>query len=146
MSAADRPAEDGAAAAKKRKKASGADRPTRRRFTPEYKLAIVAEYDRLTEPGARGALLRREGLYHSHVIEWRRARDAGALNALAAKPTGPKPAKTEADKRVEKLEAELARARDELARKDKALMILGKAHELLEMLSGSTDAETKRSR
>jgi transposase len=56
-----------------------ADRPKRRTFTAEYKLAIVAEYDALTEPGARGALLRREGLYHSHIIEWRRARDAGVL-------------------------------------------------------------------
>ncbi len=40
---------------------------------------ILAEYDALTEPGAKGALLRREGLYSSHLIEWRRARDAGAL-------------------------------------------------------------------
>ncbi|WP_327116241.1 hypothetical protein OHB12_04015 [Nocardia sp. NBC_01730] len=103
----------------------------------------MAEYELLTEPGARGALLRREGMYHSHVIEWRRARDAGALNALSARPTGPKPTKTESDKRAEKLEAELARTREELACKDKALAVLGKAHELLEMLSSSADFENK---
>src|SRR5512132_1476242 len=53
-----------------------ADRPRRRAFTPEYKLAILAEYDQPTEPGARGALLRREGLYSSHLVERRRARRA----------------------------------------------------------------------
>lgn len=61
-----------------------ADRPRRRSFTPEYKAAIVAEYDALTEPGARGALLRREGLYSSHIVEWRRARDAHRLGADGA--------------------------------------------------------------
>ncbi len=53
--------------------------------------------------------LRREGLYHSHVIEWCRARGAGALNALAVKPSGPKPEKTAADKENERLAAKLAR-------------------------------------
>ncbi|MFF3568642.1 hypothetical protein ACFYXQ_12805 [Nocardia jiangxiensis] len=91
----------------------------------------MAEYDMLTEPGARGALLRREGLYHSHVIEWRRARDPGALNALAARTTGPKPAKTGAEKENERLAAKLARAEAELAKTRKALQIMGKAHELL---------------
>lgn len=52
-------------------------------FAPEYKLAMVAEYDRACEPGERGVLLRREGLYHSHIIEWRKARDAGTLVARA---------------------------------------------------------------
>jgi hypothetical protein len=49
---------------------------------------MVAEYDRAIEPGERGALLRREGLYHSHIIEWRKARDAGTL---VARPTGTEP-------------------------------------------------------
>ena len=66
-----------------------AARPRRRRFTPEYKLAILAEYDRLTEPGDKGALLRREGLYTSHIVEWRQARDAGALAGLAAQGRRP---------------------------------------------------------
>jgi hypothetical protein len=50
------------------------DRPKRRSFMPEYKLAMVEAYDAATDPGAKGALLRREELYHSHIIEWRKAR------------------------------------------------------------------------
>ena len=65
------------------------DQPKRRTFTAEYKLAMVVEYDAATEPGAKGALLRREGLYSSHIIEWRRARDAGALAGVADKPRTP---------------------------------------------------------
>ena len=53
------------------------DRPKRRVFTAEYKAAVVAEYE-AAERGQRGQILRREGLHSSHVIEWRRARDAGA--------------------------------------------------------------------
>ena len=61
------------------------DRPRRRRFSAEYKLGILDEYERITDPGAKGALLRREGLYSSHVVEWRRAREVGALRELAPK-------------------------------------------------------------
>src|SRR4030095_3795189 len=67
-----------------------AARPRRRRFSPEYKLAILAEDDRLTERGDMGALLRCEGLYSSHIVEWRRARDAGALSGLAAQARRPR--------------------------------------------------------
>src|SRR5215217_3362523 len=78
MTMADAPVDDGVVS-------PGAERPKRRTFTAEYKLAMVAEYD-AAEPGAKGALLRREGLYSSHVVEWRRARDAGALDGVTAKP------------------------------------------------------------
>ena len=54
------------------------ERARRRTFTAQYKLDVVAEYD-AAATGEKGAVLRREGLYSSHVIEWRRARDAGAL-------------------------------------------------------------------
>ena len=60
-----------------------AAKPARRRFTSEYKLAILAEYEQLTDSGSKGALLRREGLYSSHIVEWRRAREVGALAELA---------------------------------------------------------------
>ena len=63
------------------------DRPRRRVFTPEYKLRMVAEYDRASTSGERGGLLRREGLYHSHIIEWRKARDAGPPRGRAAAST-----------------------------------------------------------
>jgi transposase len=58
-------------------------RGRRRGFTAAYKLEILAAYD-AAGPGEKGAILRREGLYTSHIVEWRRARDAGALAALAA--------------------------------------------------------------
>ena len=54
-------------------------RPRRRTFSPDYKLSVLAEYERLTEPGAKGALLRREGLHTSHLVAWRRGRAAGDL-------------------------------------------------------------------
>ena len=102
----------------------------------------MEEYERLSEPGAKGALLRREGLYHSNIIDWRAARDAGALNALAAKPSGPagKPAE---QKENEKLRAENARLAAELAKSQKSLAILGKAHELLELLSEGEGSESR---
>src|ERR1700710_974444 len=78
MTLADRPVDDGAVSPR-------SERPKRRTFSAEYKLKIVAEYES-AEPGEKGALLRREGLYSSHVVEWRRARDAGALHGLTAQP------------------------------------------------------------
>lgn len=62
----------------------------RRRFTAEYKRRIVREADRCTTAGAIGALLRREGLYSSHLTTWRAARDRGELDGLAPKKRGPK--------------------------------------------------------
>lgn len=115
-----------------------AERPRRRVFTNEYKLAIVAEYDALTEPGARGALLRREGLYHSHLIEWRRARDAGVLAGPAPRP-GRKPQRSREQVELERLRRDNERMAAELARTKAALDVVGKAHALLGMLSESAD-------
>jgi transposase len=61
----------------------------RRKFTAEYKQKVLAEAD-ACDRGGLGALLRREGLYSSHLVEWRRARDAGQLAALTPKRRGPK--------------------------------------------------------
>ena len=68
------------------------DRPRRRRFSAAYKLSLLDKYDRCVGDGDKGALLRREGLYSSHVVEWRRARDAGALVGLTTKPRKDRPA------------------------------------------------------
>src|SRR6201993_4591174 len=91
------------------------ERAKRRTFTAKYTLEILAEYDAAPE-GAEGALLRREGLYSSHIVEWRKARDAGALAGLAGPrgrqrrdPQAKKIARLEAEKR--QLEQELAKAR-----------------------------------
>lgn len=67
------------------------ERPDRRRFTAEYKARILQEADRCTQSGEVGALLRREGLYSSHLANWRQLRDEGALTGLAPKQRGPKP-------------------------------------------------------
>jgi transposase len=120
------------------------DRPKRRSFTAEYKLAILAEYDALSEPGAKGALLRREGLYSSHLIEWRRARDAGALAGLADKP---RPStRSQARRDADRLAADNERLRTELARTRAALEVVGKAHALLELLSESADTDGRSAR
>ena len=62
----------------------------RRRFSAEYKLRILAEADACTERGAIGALLRREGLYASHLEKWRQQRERGALHGLTAQKRGRK--------------------------------------------------------
>src|ERR1700691_3063072 len=62
------------------------ERARRRRFTAQYKLDVLAAYD-AAEQGEKGAVLRREGLYSSYIIDWRRARDSGALAGLA-RPRG----------------------------------------------------------
>ena len=63
----------------------------RRHFTAEYKLGILAEADACTKPGQIGALLRREGLYRSHLDKWRNQRREGTLQALSPQKRGRKP-------------------------------------------------------
>ena len=109
-----------------------ADRPKRRRFSAEFKAAILAEYDAADRAG-RGEILRREGLYTSHIIEWRKAAAAGSLSGLSSKPRDRRERELQALRaRAEKAEAELARTRA-------ALDLMGKAHALLETLSESAD-------
>jgi transposase-like protein len=116
-----------------------APRPARRTFSPEYKLRIVAEYD-AAPAGEKGAILRRERLYHSHVIEWRRARDAGAMTGLTDRRTSPaRPKHGREAAELARLRAENQRLKKDLAKKDAALVVLGKTHALLEMLSESAD-------
>jgi transposase-like protein len=66
------------------------EKPIRRRFTVEYKMRILAEADACSESGQMGELLRREGLYSSHLSNWRRQREAGALVGLTPKRRGRK--------------------------------------------------------
>src|SRR2546422_11270296 len=82
----------------------------RRRFTAEYKRRIVREADRCTHPGEIGALLRREGLYSSHLTSWRAARDRGELAGRSPKPRGPKATPPDPrDKKIVEQEREIAR-------------------------------------
>jgi len=86
-----------------------AAKPRRRTYTAEYKRRILKEADACTAPGAIGALLRREGLYSSLLVEWRRARGRGELAALAPKKRGRKPAPVDPrDRKIAELERQLA--------------------------------------
>ena len=81
----------------------------RRTYTAEYKRRILKEVDACTAPGAIGALLRREGLYTSHLVVWRRARRRGELAALAPKRRGRKPTPVDPrDRKIAELERQLA--------------------------------------
>ncbi|MEJ7892928.1 MAG: IS3 family transposase [Solirubrobacteraceae bacterium] len=108
------------------------ERAKRRRFSAEYKLAVVREADGCSEPGEIGALLRREGLYSSHLTQWRQARDAGALEALK-RPRGRKRADRRdvelaaLRRRAERAEAELVRARRVIEVQGKRLSASGRA-------------------
>jgi hypothetical protein len=113
-----------------------APRPKRRTFTSECKLRIVAEYDAAAR-NEKGAVLRRERLYHSHVKEWRAARDAGALVDRRTSPARAK--KSAAEVENEKLRAQVERLQKDLARNKAALEVMGKASALLEMISESAD-------
>lgn len=117
-----------------------APRPTRRTFSPEYKLAMVAEYENAAN-GEKGVILRREGLYSSHIIEWTRARDAGALTGGPAKsPTSAKRVKRTAEQvELEKLRRRNEKLESDLKKTRMALDIMGKAHALLEELSESVE-------
>ena len=94
------------------------DRPLRRRFSPSYKLRIVEEADRCTEPGEVGQLLRREGLYSSHLTMWRKAAHSGSLKALSKK-------------RGRKLERRNARLENELRKAHLIIDVQGKVAGLL---------------
>src|SRR5271166_6466344 len=90
---------------------------------------------------AKGALLRREGLYSSHIVEWRKARDAGALAGLAA-PRGRKRRDPQAEK-IARLEAEKRQLEQELAKARFVVDVQAKLHALLGTLSESADTEPR---
>jgi transposase-like protein len=119
--------------------AEGLDaRPTRRTFTAEYKARILAEYEAATADGEKSALLRRERLYYSHIIDWRKARDAGAAAGLVDRRQSVRRAKRSAEAvELDRLRRDNARLEDELAKTRTALDIVGKAHGLLALLSES---------
>jgi len=104
-------------------------KPVRRRFTAEYKLRILREVERAKEPGEVGAILRREGLYSSHLTHWRQERDRVAKTALAARKRGPK--RRAEDPRIKQLERENARLRRRNQRVEAMLEIQKKASEIL---------------
>ncbi|WP_344521107.1 hypothetical protein [Paractinoplanes durhamensis] len=109
---------------------------------------MVAEYEAAPH-GEKSAVLRREGLFHSHVQEWTRGRStaapAGTANGSGASPTTTARL-SRAERETERLRAENARLNAKLAQTQAALSIMGKAHELLASLAESTDTPPSSSR
>jgi transposase len=116
------------------------ERAKRRTFSAKYKLDVLAEYDAAAD-GAKGAVLRREGLYSSHIVEWRKARDAGALAGLTA-PRGRKPRDPQPDT-IARLEREKQQLEQELAKARFVVDVQAKLHALLERLCESADTEPR---
>jgi transposase len=119
------------------------ERARRRTFTAKYKLEVLAAYDAAPD-GEKGAVLRREGLYSSHIAEWRKARDVGALAGLAS-PRGRKRRDAQAAQ-IARLQAEKQRLEQELAKTRAVVDVQAKLHALLEILSGSADTEPRSTR
>ena len=104
-------------------------KPQRRRYSAEYRLRILNEADSCKKPGELGALLRREGLYSSHLITWRQQRDRGALVGMRATRRGPKARPV--DPRVKQLEAENRRLQRKLQRAETIITLQKKVAEIL---------------
>jgi transposase len=117
-------------------------KPRRRRFTAEYKRKVLAEADACTKPGEISALLRREGLYSSNLVEWRRARDRGALAALAPKKRGPAAKVAHPlERKVTELERENARLQRRAERAEALVEVQKKVSELLGIQLPKRDEE-----
>jgi transposase-like protein len=116
------------------------DRAQRRFFSNDYKLAVLADYDRCSEPGEKGALLRREGLYSSIITDWRRQHREGSLIVTEGRSSeGGRgaPSRTE----VARLRAENERLKTKLAKAEAIIEVQGKVQALLEELSKSADTD-----
>ncbi len=104
----------------------------RRTFTAKYKLETLKEAEACTEPGEIGALLRRKGLYSSHLSKWRQQRDEGVLAGLTPKKRGRKPRKVSAEaRRIAELEREVGRLRQKLAQAETIIEVQKKLSQLL---------------
>lgn len=114
-----------------------------RRYSAKYKARFLEEYEGL-DKAAKGALLRREGLYSSLISEWRHQRDRGALAALA-KPAGRSPADPR-DKEVARLRRENERLAAELGKARKVIEVQGKLSALLEQLATDSAPQEKGER
>ncbi len=108
------------------------EKATRRRFSAEYKLQVLREIESCPEGGI-GAILRREGLYSSHIITWRKQRDQGMLSGLAPKKRGPKTKKRKDPIALEnaKLRREAERLKQRLEQAEKIIAVQKKVSEIL---------------
>ncbi len=108
------------------------EKARRRTFTAQYKLDVLAAYD-AAGPGEKGAILRREGLYSSHLVDWRRSRDSGALAGLA-RPRG-RPSADPRDAQIARLQKEKAKLEQELAKARFVVDVQSKLQALLDCVA-----------
>jgi transposase len=117
------------------------EKAQRRRFGGEYKGRIVEQYDALSR-GERGALLRREGLYSSHIDAWRKQREAGVLSGLATKRRGPKAKESRPEDREKgELRRQVARLERKLKQAQTIIEIQKKVARALDDLETEQDGE-----
>ena len=116
----------------------------RRAFTAEYKARILAEADACSRPGEVGELLRREGLYTSHLTYWRKQRKDGALKELG-QPRGRKPG-DKRDQQIAALTRRAERAEAELAKMKRVVEIQGNLSALLDEMLGTDSASRSTER
>ena len=122
------------------------NRPKRRQFSAGYKLRILAEVDGCSLPGQIAGLLRREGLYSSHLTCWRKQREAGALSVLNPVKPGPKARERHTlEGRIHELEKEKRALERKLKRAEWLLEISKKGAELMEKMALGHQFETEDS-
>lgn len=107
----------------------------RRRFTAQQKLAFLQEADGCQAPGELGALLRRHGLYSSHLAKWRQQRAGGELAGLTPKKRGPAPSVSAEQRRIRELEGRLERLERELTKAQLIIDVQKKVAALVEATS-----------
>ena len=107
------------------------EKPVRRQFDAAYKLRILEEADRCSEPGQIGELLRREGLYSSHLTKWRRLRQQGTLQSLGAKKRGRKAIRYQATQELAQLRRENQRLAERLRQAETIIEVQKKVSEII---------------
>ncbi len=118
------------------------ERPVRRRFSVEYKVKVLAEADACIEPGMLGELLRREGLYSSHLSTWRRQRDEGVLAGLTPKRRGRKARpKNPLSDEVGRLQRENEQLKDQLRQAELIIDVQKKVSEMLHIPLKTSDGK-----
>jgi transposase len=119
----------------------------RRRFSAKYKLRILKEADGCTKPGELGALLRREGLYSSHLTAWRKQREQGQLQGLTPRKRGPKKReKNPLERELKRLERENAKLQRRAERAEALVEVQKKVSELLGVVLPTPDSDDEPGR
>lgn len=116
----------------------------RRTFTAEYKQRVLAAADAAAAHGGMGALLRREGLYSSHLVTWRRERQAGILKGLTPRTRGPKPTRSPQDEEIRQLREANQRLAEDLRKAAIVIDVQKKVAALLEEQTPSSGPKEPR--